>query len=149
MAFVGALPVGTSQVKFNRARAASSRVRAASPRVRVTPYAHAPEPEKKRGFFTNFRDAILRPIITVPGAAGRGDLMECVFCDGTGERECDACHGTGQDVFGTCIMCDGKGKLTCDVCSGVGLVDRVRRGGTDDKNDWVMKQPPRRTKQKN
>lgn len=138
MAFTVALPVRTSQVQVQRKRVQSS-----SPPARVT-VAKAAGPKKKGGFLKNLRDTILRPMVTVPGAEGRGELMDCVFCTGEGKRDCDGCSGTGLDFLGKCLMCDGKKKLVCDVCSGVGIVDRVRRGGTDDENDWVMKQPPRR-----
>lgn len=33
-------------------------------------------------------------------------------------------------------------RVECHVCSGVGLVDRVRRGGTDDRNEYVPKRKP-------
>lgn len=96
------------------------------------------EPAKK-GFFGKLRENLLRPIVTVPGSGGKGDLLECIFCKGSGINECDACKGSGKDALGQCLMCDGKTSLTCTVCNGVGMVDRIRRGGTDDRNEYVIK----------
>lgn len=91
------------------------------------------------GPFRKLRDAILRPIVSVPGSNSNNDLIDCVFCEGTGRLDCDACNGTGKDALGVCMVCDGKGTLECHVCNGVGLVDRVRVGGTDDNRDWAVK----------
>lgn len=33
----------------------------------------------------------------------------------------------------------GKGYSTCTVCNGVGMVDKVRRGGTDTDGKWLGK----------
>lgn len=97
------------------------------------------------GFFKKMRDAVLRPVVMVPGSGGSGELLDCVFCKGCGTRDCSGCKGNGKDALGTCIMCDGAGVLSCDVCSGVGLVDKVRRGGTDDRNEYTIKgQRPRK-----
>mmetsp|Transcript_24624 Transcript_24624/g.97250 ORF Transcript_24624/g.97250 Transcript_24624/m.97250 type:complete len:142 (-) Transcript_24624:922-1347(-) len=65
-------------------------------------------------------------------------LEDCPFCNG-GTRECDACKGSGKDKLGTCLMCDGKASLMCAVCSGIGKVDIIRRGGTDDRNEFTKK----------
>lgn len=96
--------------------------------------------EKKKGLFGKLKEQLWKPIVTVPGGGGRGDLLECVFCKGTGECDCDACKGSGKDALGTCLMCDGKTRLTCTVCSGIGAVDRIRRGGTDDRNTYTTKE---------
>lgn len=93
----------------------------------------------KKGLFGRLKDSILRPIVTVPGGGKGGDLMECVFCKGSGYNDCDACKGSGKDSLGTCLMCGGKTYLECTVCRGVGTVDRIRRGGTDDSNQYVSK----------
>lgn len=94
---------------------------------------------KKRGLFGRIKEAVLRPIVTVPGGGIGGALIECVFCKGSGMCDCDGCNGSGKDAMGPCLMCDGKTRLECTVCSGVGTVDRVRRGGTDDKNEYTLK----------
>mmetsp|Transcript_5682 Transcript_5682/g.8008 ORF Transcript_5682/g.8008 Transcript_5682/m.8008 type:complete len:141 (+) Transcript_5682:111-533(+) len=65
-------------------------------------------------------------------------LEDCPFCEG-GTRPCDACKGKGTDALGTCLMCDGKRELLCAVCSGIGKVDVIRRGGTDDRNEYTKK----------
>ncbi|KAJ8907566.1 hypothetical protein NDN08_007677 [Rhodosorus marinus] len=65
-------------------------------------------------------------------------LEDCPFCEG-GTRGCDACKGKGKDGLGQCLMCDGKGALLCAVCSGIGKVDIIRRGGTDDRNEYTKK----------
>lgn len=96
--------------------------------------------EKKKGLFGKLKEQLFKPLVTVPGGGGRGDLLNCVFCSGTGTCDCDACKGTGKDVLGTCMMCDGKTSLTCTVCNGVGAVDRIRRGGTDDSNEYMTKE---------
>lgn len=97
------------------------------------------EKQPKKGFLNKLREKIWKPIVTVPGSGGRGDLLECVFCDGTGACDCDACQGSGKDALGTCFMCNGKTTLTCTVCSGIGVVDRIRRGGTDGRNKYTVK----------
>jgi hypothetical protein len=99
----------------------------------------ADAPKPKDGFFGQLRKRILRPLVTVPGSGARGDLVDCVFCGTTGKNDCTGCNGTGKDPLGSCLMCDGKTKLTCTVCNGVGLVDRIRRGGTDDKGEFLAK----------
>lgn len=98
------------------------------------------EGKLKKGLFGKLREQLWKPFVAVPGSGGRGDLLECVFCSGSGTCDCDACKGTGKDALGTCFMCSGKTTLTCTVCSGVGAVDNVRRGGTDDKNNYTKKQ---------
>lgn len=95
--------------------------------------------QKKKGFFGRLTENILRPIVTVPGGGKGGDLLDCVFCKGSGVRDCDACKGTGKDALGMCFMCEGKTQLKCAVCNGVGKVDRIRRGGTDDRNEYTVK----------
>ena len=95
--------------------------------------------EKKPGFLSKLRQGILKPIVAVPGSQGQGDVIDCVFCRGSGFQECSGCKGTGKDSLGTCYMCNGKASVKCTVCCGVGAVDRVRRGGTDDKNQYVVK----------
>lgn len=98
---------------------------------------HQPQ---KGGFFNRLKDQILRPLIEVPGSGGKeGQWYDCVFCEGTGVIDCDACNGTGRDALGVCLMCKGKTTLTCLVCNGSGVVDRVRRGGTDDNNQYTKK----------
>lgn len=93
----------------------------------------------KPGLFGKMRDALLRPIVTVPGSGAKGDLVDCPFCETSGKNDCSGCRGTGNDPMGKCLMCDGKKKLTCTVCDGVGLVDRIRRGGTDGKGQYLGK----------
>ena len=41
---------------------------------------------------------------------------------------------------GKCFLCMGKGYTTCTVCNGVGMVDKVRRGGTDTEGKWLGKE---------
>lgn len=96
--------------------------------------------EKKKGFLGKLKEQLWKPLVTVPGGGGKGELLECVFCKGTGSCDCDACKGTGKDTLGVCMMCDGKTSLTCAVCNGVGAVDRIRRGGTDDRNTYTTKE---------
>lgn len=91
----------------------------------------------RSGLFGKMRDALLRPIVTVPGSGAKGALVDCPFCKTTGKNDCTGCRGTGSDPMGKCLMCDGKKKLTCTVCDGVGLVDRIRRGGTDGKGEYL------------
>lgn len=95
--------------------------------------------DSSKGLFGRFKDAIMKPIVTVPGGGTGDDLLECIFCKGSGFNDCDACRGSGKDALGTCMMCDGKCYLKCTVCSGVGAVDRIRRGGTDDQNEYIIK----------
>lgn len=99
----------------------------------------APVMSTKKGLFGKLRDAVLRPIVSVPGAQGNGELLDCVFCEASGYQSCTGCNGSGKDALGRCLMCEGAGNLKCNVCSGVGIVDRIRRGGTDDKNEYVVK----------
>lgn len=98
-----------------------------------------PIPPPKKGLFGRLSNTFLRPLVAVPGGGKDGELFECVFCKGSGVCDCDACRGTGKDALGTCLMCDGKMSLTCTVCSGVGTVDCIRRGGTDDNNDFLTR----------
>lgn len=99
-----------------------------------------PTPKKKKGFLGNLRDAVLRPLIAVPGSQASGTgVVGCPFCS-DGRCDCTGCGGTKVDPLGGgCIMCDARGSLTCTVCNGVGVVDRVRRGGTDGRNEWTKK----------
>lgn len=105
---------------------------------RTAPLMLAEKKKPDRGLFKKLRDAFLRPVVSVPGSGGSGELLDCVFCTATGTRDCSGCKGSGKDALGRCIMCDGAGALSCDVCSGVGLVDRVRRGGTDDRSEYTV-----------
>lgn len=98
---------------------------------------------KGKGFFGKLKETIMRPIVTVPGGGQGGDLLECVFCKGSGINDCDACKGSGKDALGTCFMCEGKTSIKCTVCEGVGTVDRIRRGGTDDRNEYVVNRKKR------
>jgi hypothetical protein len=104
--------------------------------------------EEGKGLFGRLRDAILKPIVAVPGSGAEGSLVKCPFCQ-TGTQDCDGCKGSGKDAMGVCLMCSGKGQLKCAVCEGVGMVDRVRRGGTDDRNQYLgkgkLRNPPLRT----
>lgn len=93
----------------------------------------------KTGLFGRIRNSILKPLVSVPGGGKGKDLFECVFCKGSGFCDCDACRGTGKDAMGTCLMCSGKTSLMCTVCSGIGTVDLIRRGGTDDSNQYITK----------
>lgn len=96
--------------------------------------------KSKKGLFGRLKDSVLKTLVTVPGGGtANSELIECVFCTGSGICNCDACKGTGKDALGTCLMCDGKTHLTCTVCCGVGTVDRIRRGGTDDRKEFVVK----------
>lgn len=105
-----------------------------------TARAPPPTPKKKKGFLGNLRDAVLRPLIAVPGSQASGTgVVGCPFCS-DGRCDCTGCGGTKVDPLGGgCIMCDARGSLTCTVCNGVGVVDRVRRGGTDGRNEWTKK----------
>lgn len=103
------------------------------------PPAQAAKRVVKKGLFARMKENILRPLVTVPGGGQGGDLLECVFCKGKGVNDCDGCQGSGKDAMGTCFMCEGKTYLTCTVCEGVGTVDRIRRGGTDDRNEFTIK----------
>lgn len=94
---------------------------------------------KEKGFFGKLKESILRPIVSVPGSKPNAKIYECVFCKGSGVCNCDACKGSGKDTLGTCLMCGGKTSLTCTVCLGVGMVDIIRRGGTDDSNTFIKK----------
>lgn len=107
--------------------------------ARITASAGADDKGDKKGLFSRLKESILRPIVTVPGGGQGGDLLECTFCKGAGRNDCDACRGSGKDALGTCMMCDGKTSLTCTVCEGVGTVDRIRRGGTDDSNEYTVR----------
>lgn len=99
-----------------------------------------PTPKKKKGFLGNLRDALLRPLVAVPGSQASGaGVVGCPFCT-DGLCDCTGCGGNKVDPLGgACIMCDARGALTCTVCNGVGVVDRVRRGGTDGRNEWTKK----------
>lgn len=69
----------------------------------------------------------------------RKKLQKCVFCE-KGTTRCESCEGTGKDIAlgsGDCFLCEGKGKRQCEICLGMGMVDKVRRGGTDTKGLWV------------
>lgn len=51
----------------------------------------------------------------------------CPDCNGTGERTCNYCMGTGTVGFGmfanTCPACGGSGKVNCSSCGGTGERD--------------------------
>ena len=51
------------------------------------------------------------------------DWNTCPACSGTGQSQCEVCHGSGTigGLFGligrkACVMCDGSGHCTCTVC---------------------------------
>eukprot|EP00284_Hemiselmis_tepida_P009007 CAMPEP_0174926548 /NCGR_PEP_ID=MMETSP1355-20121228/12009_1 /TAXON_ID=464990 /ORGANISM="Hemiselmis tepida, Strain CCMP443" /LENGTH=249 /DNA_ID=CAMNT_0016172587 /DNA_START=32 /DNA_END=781 /DNA_ORIENTATION=- len=92
------------------------------------------------GFFGNLINNALLKVVEVKEKEGtRKKLQKCVFCE-NGVCPCDSCKGTGKDIAlgsGPCFVCDGKGKSTCSICEGVGMVDRVRRGGTDTEGKYV------------
>lgn len=100
------------------------------------------------GLFEKLKKAVLSPLVSVPGSGAKGDVIDCVFCNGTGVNDCTGCNGEGVDALGTCMMCNGKTYLTCTVCSGVGTVDKIRRGGTDDNNQYTANRKKRATKTK-
>lgn len=97
-------------------------------------------PKQKRTFFGGLREAVLRPLVATPGSQASGSrVVDCPFCS-FGRCDCTGCGASGTDAIGEkCIMCDAKGSLVCTVCNGMGVVDRVRRGGTDIKNEWTKK----------
>ncbi len=116
MAFVSACSLGRRTAGSNEPRG-------------VSPIAHSARivasaknnGKVKKGILRGIRDTLLRPLVTVPGARGRGDLLDCTFCAGSGKIECSGCNRTGVDALNTtCIMCDGATTLMCDVCNGVG-----------------------------
>lgn len=49
---------------------------------------------------------------------------KCEYCDGTGERTCTTCGGSGSYYYGmmgsTCLTCGGSGKFNCPYCGGSG-----------------------------
>ena len=52
------------------------------------------------------------------------DWNTCPACSGTGQSQCEVCHGSGTigGLFGligrkTCVMCDGSGACACTVCT--------------------------------
>lgn len=51
----------------------------------------------------------------------------CPDCDGSGEKTCSYCMGTGTVGFGmfanTCPACGGSGKVNCGSCGGTGVRD--------------------------
>ena len=53
------------------------------------------------------------------------ELTNCLIATpGTGEVECDACSGRGEDDDGNkCTHCDGDGKVRCPKCGGTGYLD--------------------------
>ncbi|KAL6763952.1 hypothetical protein V8C86DRAFT_2484611 [Haematococcus lacustris] len=64
----------------------------------------------------------------------------CSCCNGTGEKECDWCHGTGFMTVGDtiftnpgsnqCPVCKAKGYTKCEKCRGTG--HRAQWLGQDD-----------------
>uniref|UniRef100_A0A6U5BW87 Iron-binding zinc finger CDGSH type domain-containing protein n=1 Tax=Hemiselmis andersenii TaxID=464988 RepID=A0A6U5BW87_HEMAN len=96
--------------------------------------------EEGGGFFGNLINNALLKVVEVKEKEGtRKKLQKCVFCE-KGVCPCESCKGTGKDIAlgsGPCFSCDGKGKTTCGICNGVGMVDRVRRGGTDTEGKYV------------
>eukprot|EP00288_Rhodomonas_lens_P016434 CAMPEP_0177715274 /NCGR_PEP_ID=MMETSP0484_2-20121128/13905_1 /TAXON_ID=354590 /ORGANISM="Rhodomonas lens, Strain RHODO" /LENGTH=242 /DNA_ID=CAMNT_0019227259 /DNA_START=51 /DNA_END=779 /DNA_ORIENTATION=+ len=94
------------------------------------------------GFGKMFENAMLKIVETKEKEGTRKKLQPCVFCEGDGKIKCDACEGSGKDIAlgqGNCFLCDGKGKRQCEICLGIGMVDRVRRGGTDVAGKWTTK----------
>eukprot|EP00293_Proteomonas_sulcata_P019521 CAMPEP_0184294690 /NCGR_PEP_ID=MMETSP1049-20130417/5815_1 /TAXON_ID=77928 /ORGANISM="Proteomonas sulcata, Strain CCMP704" /LENGTH=208 /DNA_ID=CAMNT_0026603055 /DNA_START=157 /DNA_END=783 /DNA_ORIENTATION=- len=95
-----------------------------------------------KGFFGNLFDAaMLKVVETKEKDSTRKRLQPCVFCD-QGKLKCAACNGSGKDAIGggKCFLCEGKGADICSVCAGIGMVDRIRRGGTDTKGEWAGSQ---------
>ena len=61
---------------------------------------------------------------------------KCIYCEGIGRWECDACSGKGSrivpnlnyiplyggtiDEIQVCKLCNGTGKITCRHCKGKG-----------------------------
>jgi len=66
------------------------------------------------------------------GAGTVYEMIDCKYCDGTGERNCRSCNGTGtvMDVRGPrdCRACNGEGNKKCGICDGAGK-----------KTDWRHK----------
>ena len=116
--------------------------RAARPRelVRVSPPRRAScTTVTMEGLFGNMWEKAMLKIVEVKEKDGaRKKLQPCVFCD-KGVLKCDGCEGTGKDLAlgGKCFVCMGKGTRVCSVCQGVGYVDKVRRGGTDTKGEYL------------
>lgn len=93
------------------------------------------------GLFGNMWEKAMLKIVEVKEKDGaRKKLQPCVFCD-KGDLKCDGCEGTGKDIAlggnSKCFACNGKGTRVCSVCQGVGYVDKVRRGGTDTKGEYL------------
>lgn len=60
------------------------------------------------------------------GEEGRDGFMahKCSCCDGTGQKRCPRCWGTGTfDDGSTCYYCQGTGTVTCNACDGRGQVE--------------------------
>ena len=70
-----------------------------------------------------------------------GDKRVCVVCSGTGEHECDVCHG--NNVI-PCPECNQEDYHLCPICSGFGEFDDGYTLGnlttTDDRTQYQIKE---------
>mmetsp|Transcript_72688 Transcript_72688/g.106557 ORF Transcript_72688/g.106557 Transcript_72688/m.106557 type:complete len:253 (-) Transcript_72688:160-918(-) len=100
--------------------------------------------DKGGGMFGNMWEKVMLKLVEVKEKEGaKKKLQECVFCV-KGNLKCDGCEGTGKDIAmggkSACFICNGKGSRMCSVCGGIGMVDKVRRGGTDTAGAWIGKE---------
>ncbi len=61
-------------------------------------------------------------------------LVPCPACEGSGEIECESCHGWGACRIdkAPCSECIGEGTLPCPLCVGEGIVTAACARGYRD-----------------
>ncbi|KAL4433782.1 hypothetical protein ABPG75_000223 [Micractinium tetrahymenae] len=69
--------------------------------------------------------------------ASSSSVQKCECCRGTGEQECNWCHGTVGDV----LYCSEGGCAPCPVCRGTGQCKCPNCCGTGKRASWLAKGP--------
>lgn len=59
----------------------------------------------------------------------KGEVVDCVHCEGSGKKKCKKCNGSGEEE---CKYCDGSGREDCTRCDGCGTQDCPRCEGSGE-----------------
>lgn len=67
----------------------------------------------------------------------RSKVEPCGTCRGSGEQECNWCHGTGAMTIGDTLYCSNGGCAPCPVCRGTGACKCPKCCGTGKRAAWL------------
>lgn len=68
-------------------------------------------------------------------------VHKCDCCRGSGDQECNWCHGTGAMTIGEMLYCSEGGCTPCPVCRGTGQCKCPNCRGTGKRASWLAQGP--------